>query len=89
MFLFFERKSKLNLKVVRNVFVMRNDCIGDMIVTTPFIRSLSKAGYKVFVSSRKTSLEIINNNPYISQTLLYNDRNFFELIRTTKLVRKH
>lgn len=89
MFLFFKRKSKPNLKVLKKVLVMRNDCIGDMIVTTPFIRSLSKAGYEVFVSSRKTSLEIVNNNPYVSQTLLYNDRNFFELIKTIRLVRKH
>ena len=47
MFLFFKRKSKPNLKVVKKVLVMRNDYIGDMIVTTPIIRSLSKAGYEV------------------------------------------
>ena len=58
MFLFFKRKSKPNLKVLKKVLVMRNDYIGDMIVTTPIIRSLSKAGYEVLSHQERLVWEL-------------------------------
>ena len=74
---------------VKKVLVIRNDCIGDMIVTTPFIRYLSTAGYKVYVSSRKNSLEILSNNPYVTDCFLYDDGTFSKLVRSLKIIRKH
>ena len=52
---FFLRKRKkiINDNKIKKVLVIRNDFIGDMIVTTPFLRYLSNAGYEVYVFSRK------------------------------------
>ncbi|OCG36713.1 glycosyltransferase family 9 protein [Gilliamella sp. Gris1-4] len=83
------KKNSLIPCSVKKVLVIRNDCIGDMIVTTPFIRYLSMAGYKVYVSSRKNSLEILSNNPYVTDCFLYDDGTFSKLMRSLKIIRKH
>ncbi|OCG07694.1 hypothetical protein A9G13_05625 [Gilliamella sp. wkB178] len=85
---FLRKKGSFNSNEINKVLILRNDCIGDMIVTTPFIRYLFHAGYEVYVSSRKNSLEILMGNPYIKGCFLYDDKNFRTLIRSLKNIRK-
>lgn len=89
-FFFVKRRNEIiNLDSVKKVLIIRNDCIGDMIVTTPFIRCLSNAGYKVYISSRKSSLDILDGNPYISDCFLYQDRKLNNLVDSIRTIRKH
>lgn len=88
-FIFFLRKKgSFKSNTINKVLILRNDYIGDMVVTTPFIRYLFHAGYEVYVSSRKNSLDILIGNPYIKDCFLYDDKNFRTLIRSLKNIRK-
>ncbi|MWP46399.1 glycosyltransferase family 9 protein [Gilliamella sp. Pas-s27] len=84
-----KKKTLFNTSKIKKVLVIRNDCIGDMIVTTPFIRYLADKGYEVYISSRKSSLEILDNNPHITGCFLYNDKSLGKLINSLKMVRKY
>lgn len=88
---FFLRKRKkiINDNKIKKVLVIRNDFIGDMIVTTPFLRYLSNAGYEVYVSSRKNSLAILDGNPNIAGCFLYHDKKLIDLIKSLKIIRTH
>lgn len=58
---------------IKTILLARNDGIGDMVITTPMIRALAQNGYKVSVISQKSCLEIIENNPYVSETFIWKD----------------
>lgn len=70
------RNSKpkiIDRKQIKSILLMRNDGIGDMVITTPLIRILSQHGYEVSVMSQKSALDIIQNNPYVKQAFVWND----------------
>lgn len=83
-----KRKKIINDNTIKRVLVIRNDGIGDMIVTTPFIRYLSNAGYEVYVSSRKSSLDILDGNTNIAGCFLYYDKKLIDLIKSIRMIRK-
>lgn len=59
---------------IKKILLIRNDLIGDMVATSGLIRNLAQAGYEVYVSSRKTALEIIRYNPYVAGTFEFDDQ---------------
>jgi hypothetical protein len=62
--------------------VIRNDCIGDMQVVTPqFIQYFSNVGYKVYVFSRKSCLDIFSYNPYVTGCFVYSDKGLINYIK--------
>ena len=70
----FKAKRKTpSLNSVKKVLLVRNDLIGDMVITTPLIRNLSANGFEVYVASKSTSLCILENNPYIKDVFHYSD----------------
>lgn len=82
------RKAVDLTQSIKHILLIRNDAIGDMVATTGLIRKLSQAGYKVYVSSTKSALEIIRYNPYVSGTFLYDDSSFPNFLRSIRAVRK-
>lgn len=48
------------------ILVIRQDHLGDLILTTPLFRSLRKAGHDVHVVARRSSLPVLEGNPHIS-----------------------
>lgn len=58
---------------IKSILLVRNDGIGDMVITTPMIRALAQKGYQVSVMSQKSCLPIIHNNPYITETFIWDD----------------
>ncbi|QIQ21210.1 glycosyltransferase family 9 protein [Zophobihabitans entericus] len=87
--LFFPRRSKdFDLKSCKKVLLIRNDRIGDMVATTSIIRSLANAGYDVYISSRKSSLDILEQNPYIKGSFVYDDSSLIKLFSSIKTIRK-
>lgn len=81
-------KPFASFTTVKKVLVVRNDKHGDMIVTTGFIRTLSQAGYDVYISSEKASLDIIEFNPYVKGVFAYQDKKLKDLFRSIKNIRK-
>lgn len=73
---------------VKKILIVRNDKHGDMIATTGLIRVLAQAGYEVYVSSEKASLDIIRFNPYVKDVFIYKDRKLIDLYRSIKNIRK-
>ena len=82
------RRKKYDLSSVKKILIVRNDRIGDMIATTALIRNLAKCGYTVYVSSRKPSLDIIQYNPHVSGTFVYDDSSLGAWLNTIRAVRK-
>jgi ADP-heptose:LPS heptosyltransferase len=87
-FVLWPRNKKYDLSSVKKILIVRNDRIGDMIATTALIRNLSSCGYTVYVSSRKSSLDIIQHNPHVSGTFVYDDSSLGAWINSIRAVRK-
>ena len=61
--------APLNLQDVRRILILRNDRIGDMIVTTPILRSLKHRNpeLRIDVIASRINKEILRGNPYVDQ----------------------
>lgn len=74
-----------NLQKISRIMVIRQDHLGDLILTTPLFRALSMAGYEVIVICRRSSLPVLLGNPNIKQLLALEEvapkypKNFFDL----------
>ncbi|WP_432240767.1 glycosyltransferase family 9 protein [Herbaspirillum robiniae] len=73
---------------VKKILIVRNDRIGDMIASTALIRNLSRCGYEIHVSSRQPSLAIIEHNPHVSGTFVYDDSSLGAWLNTIRTIRK-
>lgn len=82
-------EKKFHPSSIKNVLIIRNDLIGDMIATTGLIRNLYLSGYNIYVSSKQQALEIIKHNPYIKSVITYNDDTIKNLIKTIWHTRKY
>ncbi|MBN8837270.1 MAG: glycosyltransferase family 9 protein [Sphingobacteriia bacterium] len=51
---------------MQNVLIFRQDHLGDLVLTTPLIRTLAESGFIVDVLARKNHLPVLENNPYIN-----------------------
>ncbi|MBH5328581.1 glycosyltransferase family 9 protein [Eikenella sp. S3360] len=85
----FAREKPQETHPIKNILLIRNDVIGDMIVSTGLIRKLAQAGYNVYVSSGKSALDIIRNNPYVCGTFLYDSSSLSRFIRSIRKIRQH
>jgi hypothetical protein len=77
-----------DLSSAKKILIVRNDRIGDMIATTALIRNLVRCGYSVYVSSRKPSLDIIQYNPHVSGTFVYDTSSVGAWIKAIRAIRK-
>lgn len=82
------RRKNPDLSAARKILIVRNDRIGDMIATTALIRNLARCGYEVYLSSRKPALDIIEHNPHVSGTFVYDDSSIAAWLRSIRAVRK-
>lgn len=83
------RKIKeYDLSKIKKILIIRNDRIGDMVVTTSLIRNLAKSGYSVYVVSTKSALDIVKFNPYVKGTIIYDNSTFLNWIKSIVRVRK-
>jgi ADP-heptose:LPS heptosyltransferase len=77
-----------DLAKVKKILIIRNDRIGDMVVTTSLIRNLAKSGYSVYVVSTKSALDIVKFNPYVAGTIIYDNSTFLNWIKSIIRIRK-
>jgi len=48
------------------VLIIRIDHLGDLLLTTPLMRSLAKAGHTVEVLTRRANLPVIQHNHHVA-----------------------
>ena len=77
-----------DLSKVKKILIIRNDHIGDMVVTTGLIRNLAKSGYQLYVVSTKHALDIVNFNPYVTGTIIYDDSTCLNWLKSIARIRK-
>jgi len=82
------RRKKHDLSSARKILIVRNDRIGDMIATTALIRNLARCGYVVYLSSRKQALDIIEHNPHVSGTFVYDDSSMAAWLASIRAIRR-
>jgi ADP-heptose:LPS heptosyltransferase len=51
------------------ILLIRLDHLGDLVLTTPLIRALAKAGHSVDVVTRRGLLPILEGNPHVNEAL--------------------
>jgi len=49
----------------RDILIVRQDHLGDLVLTTPLIRALALAGHRVSVLARSSNLPVLEGNPHI------------------------
>ena len=67
------QRRQIDKTAIKTILLLRNDGIGDMVITTALIRVLAQHGYQVSVMSQKSALEIIQNNPHVAHTFVWRD----------------
>ena len=55
------------------ILIIRQDHLGDLVLTTPLIRSLGKAGHDIVIVCRRAWISVLGGNPYINQLLALED----------------
>lgn len=78
-----------DLSKIKKILVVRNDLIGDMVLTTPFLRNLFEHGYEVYVVSKAQALSMIENKAYIAGSFVYDDASWKHVFESIKQVRQH
>lgn len=53
--------------------ILRTDRLGDLVLTTPLMRALSRAGYAVDVVAKRAFLEVLDENPHVSSTTTFEE----------------
>ena len=48
------------------ILIIRQDHLGDLVLTTPLFRALSRAGHDVHVVARRSALAVLAGNPFIA-----------------------
>lgn len=84
----FRFRKKIKRSKIKKVLLLRFDRIGDMVITTPLIRSLYLHGYEISTISQKDSIDFISNNPYVINKYIW-DRSITAIIKNLFLVRKY
>lgn len=72
---------------IKRILLLRHDRIGDMTLSTPIFKALKKSypDAKITVMSSESNKEILLNNPYVDEILIYRGlRNFVKEIRMMK-----
>lgn len=82
------KNNEFDLSKVKKILIIRNDRIGDMVVTTGLIRNLATSGYQLYVVSTKPALDIVKFNPYVTTTIIYDDSTFFNWLKSIARIRK-
>ncbi|AUZ04228.2 family 9 glycosyl transferase [Vitreoscilla sp. C1] len=85
-------KAKQTIQDVSNIkkiLVVRNDLIGDMVLSTPLLRNLFEHGYEVYVVSKAQALSMIENKDYVAGSFVYNDASWKHVFESIKNVRQH
>lgn len=75
-------RKPINPKDISNVLIINLEVIGDLIVTTPMIKALTKKYQKVDVLMRPDMAEILSGNPNINKLMFYT--NFNDVLKTIK-----
>jgi ADP-heptose:LPS heptosyltransferase len=61
------------MKSARTVAIVRSDHIGDLVLTTPAIRALSRAGWMVDVIAPRGQISLLRGNPHIREITVLQD----------------
>jgi len=96
--LFFSKKTRIKKKEInkiKKIAVIKSGAIGDVLMSTPFLRALRKRFPEVIIDYHigKWSSAVLKNNPNISRIFKYDDsyfhsRNIKNKINLIKIIRK-
>ncbi|PHM69888.1 glycosyltransferase family 9 protein [Xenorhabdus sp. KJ12.1] len=82
------KKKDFSLAGIKKILFLRDDNkIGDMIVSTPILKSLSQNGYELHVLSGHSNYCVIENNPYVDKVYFYPDK-YIDIIKLGLDMRK-
>jgi len=59
-------RSFFNKRKPQRVIIIRSDHLGDLVLTTPLVRALAKAGHIVDFIAPKATASILDHNPYLN-----------------------
>lgn len=78
-------KQPLDIAKVRKVLILRNDKIGDMIVTTPLLRELKKnyPHWKIDVAASSANRAVLADNPHVNDIIIWDKQPLLRDLRTT------
>lgn len=78
-------KQPLDIAKVRKVLILRNDKIGDMIVTTALLRELKKnyPHWQIDVAASSANRAVLADNPHVGEILIWDKQPLLRDLRTT------
>lgn len=84
------KRSSLDPARVKKVLILRNDKIGDMIVSTPLLRELKAAwpGVVIDVAASSVNQDIIRDCPHVDQTIVWDHGNAWHNLKVIRKLRR-
>jgi ADP-heptose:LPS heptosyltransferase len=84
-------KISLDTSVIKRVLILRNDKIGDMIVTTPLFRELKKnyPNLVIDVVASSANKDIIRHNPHINEVIVWDKKGIANDVEQIRKIRKN
>lgn len=78
-------KQPLDIASVRKVLILRNDKIGDMIVTTALLRELKKnyPHWQIDVAASSANRAVIADNPHVNEIIVWDKQPLLRDLRST------
>lgn len=78
-----QARLPLDFAKIRSVLVIRPDRLGDLILSTPVYESIKQSfpWIKVSVLANRTSSDILSDNPFVDQVLLFDKKNPLRVLR--------
>ncbi|PHV14236.1 hypothetical protein CSQ90_24465 [Janthinobacterium sp. BJB303] len=78
-------KQPLDIAKVRKVLILRNDKIGDMIVTTPLLRELKKnyPHWQIDVAASSANRAVLADNPHVNDIIIWDKQPLLRDLRST------
>ena len=91
---FIGKKQSIDQDNIKNILIIRSGALGDVIMTTPFIRSVRKnyPHAKISYLVGEWSASVLKNNPFIDEVITFNDniinkKRFFGIVTLIKKVK--
>jgi ADP-heptose:LPS heptosyltransferase len=88
-YFFPKRTANLSTQGIKSILLIRNDKIGDMVVTTGLIEQLIAHGYSVSVSTSQAGMEIIRCLPNkLESAYIFDDSSCWKWLKSLMAVRE-
>ncbi len=85
-----KRKTKFNAENIKKILILRNDKVGDMIVSTPLLRELKNSypEMRIDVAASSINADVVKECPHVGKIIIWDKKSTLNVIRAIWAIRR-